>query len=85
MKKTIVLGATPNPTRYAYKAVHKLKANNHEVVPVGIRGGDVAGLPIHTDLPSGRKCRYGYPLCGSAKPGTVLQLHTRASPQTDYF
>ena len=49
--KTLVLGATDNPARYAYKAVHSLRNHGHEVVPVGIRKGQVAGLDIHTDRP----------------------------------
>ena len=49
--KTLVLGATDNPDRYAYRAVHSLKNHGHEVVPVGIRRGEVAGLPIHTNRP----------------------------------
>lgn len=51
MKKTLVLGATPNPARYAYAAVEQLLQHGHEVVPVGIRNGQIAGLDIHTDLP----------------------------------
>ncbi|MEQ1745419.1 MAG: CoA-binding protein [Saprospiraceae bacterium] len=46
MKKTLVLGATPNPDRYAYRAIHALQRHGHEVVPVGIRPGEVAGLSI---------------------------------------
>jgi len=49
MKKTVVLGATDNPTRYAYKAVHRLKQHGYEVVPVGIKKAEVGGLPIVTD------------------------------------
>ena len=49
--KTLVLGATDNPDRYAYKAVHSLTRHGHEVVPVGIRKGQVAGIDIHTDRP----------------------------------
>ncbi|MCC2544818.1 CoA-binding protein [Hymenobacter sp. BT175] len=51
MKKTLVLGASDNPARYSFRAVHQLKNHGHEVVPVGIRKGAVAGLPIHTDRP----------------------------------
>jgi predicted CoA-binding protein len=51
-KKTLVLGASDNPDRYSYRAVHQLKKHGHEVVPVGIRKGQVAGLPIHTDRPA---------------------------------
>ena len=49
MKKTVVLGASDNPSRFAYRAVHKLKQYGHEVVPVGIRKGDVAGIKIETE------------------------------------
>lgn len=52
MKKTLVLGASDNPSRYAYRAVHSLKSHGHEVVPVGLRKGQVAGLDIHTDRPA---------------------------------
>ncbi len=51
-KKTLVLGASDNPARYSYRAVHQLKRHGHEVVPVGIRRGEVAGQPIHTDRPA---------------------------------
>ena len=43
---TLVLGATPNPTRYAYLATERLLKHNHEVVLVGIKDGNIAGIPI---------------------------------------
>lgn len=49
--KTVVLGATPNPDRYAYKAVHLLKQKGHEVVPVGIRKGEIEGIAIEQGTP----------------------------------
>ena len=52
MKKTVVLGATPNPARYAYLAVQKLTRYGHEVVPVGIHAGEIAGIPIQTGQPA---------------------------------
>ena len=51
MKKTLVLGASDNPARYSFRAVHMLKNHGHEVLPVGIRKGEVAGMNIHTDRP----------------------------------
>lgn len=45
-KKTLVLGATPNPDRYAYLAATRLKAKGHEIVNVGIKKGEVAGVQI---------------------------------------
>ena len=49
MKKTVVLGASDNPSRYAYLAANKLKRFGHPVVPVGIRKGQVAGEEIITE------------------------------------
>jgi len=46
MKKTIVLGASPNPTRYAYAAANRLDSHGHEVVPIGIKKGEVIGKQI---------------------------------------
>lgn len=43
---TLVLGATPNPTRYAYLATERLLKHNHDVVLVGIKDGSIAGIPI---------------------------------------
>jgi predicted CoA-binding protein len=51
MKKTLVLGASDNPSRYSFRAAHMLKNHGHEVVPVGMRKGEVAGMTIHTDRP----------------------------------
>lgn len=46
MKKTLVLGATPDPGRYAYLAANKLVRYGHEIVNVGMKKGEVAGVPI---------------------------------------
>jgi len=51
MKKTLVLGATPNPARYAYAAVQRLQKYGHEVVAVGNRKGEINGIEIHTENP----------------------------------
>lgn len=54
MKKTVIIGATPNSSRYAFLAAQNLKSHNHEFVPVGIKKGDVLGEPIQqiTDKPA---------------------------------
>ncbi|NOZ35156.1 MAG: CoA-binding protein [Chlorobi bacterium] len=44
--KTLVVGASPNSVRYSYKAVRLLKHFNHEVIPLGIRDGEIDGLNI---------------------------------------
>lgn len=45
-KKTLVLGASTNPDRYAFMAAHLLKEHGHPVVPIGIKKGEVAGETI---------------------------------------
>jgi predicted CoA-binding protein len=45
-KKTVIVGATPNPSRYAYLAANMLKEYDHEIVPMGIKKGEVAGTEI---------------------------------------
>ena len=46
MKKTLIIGASPDASRYAYKAAHMLKRFNHDIVNVGIKKGEVAGVEI---------------------------------------
>ncbi len=46
MKRTLILGATPNSSRYAYLASNKLVKHGHEIINVGIKEGEVAGVPI---------------------------------------
>jgi len=45
-KKTLVLGASPNPARYSYLAVQKLRAHQHPVVAIGRRRGQVADVEV---------------------------------------
>ena len=49
MKKTVVLGASPNPTRYSNQAVKRLVSINIEAVPVGVRKGAIEGINIITE------------------------------------
>lgn len=45
-KKTLIIGASPNPSRYAYLAAHRLVESGHEIINVGIKKGSVAGVDI---------------------------------------
>jgi uncharacterized protein len=44
--KTVIVGATTNPSRYSFLAAEMLVEYNHEIVPLGIRPGQVVGIPI---------------------------------------
>ena len=49
MKKTLVLGASLNPSRYSNFAINKLVNHKHPVVAIGLREGEVAGINITKD------------------------------------
>ena len=51
MKKTLVLGASPNPLRFSNKMVKSLIKHNIDVVAVGFREGEIGGIKILTGLP----------------------------------
>lgn len=45
-KRTLIIGATPNSGRYAYLAANRLVKAGHEIINVGLKKGEVAGVPI---------------------------------------
>ena len=47
-KKTLVLGASNKPDRYAFKAISMLVEKEHSVVAIGQNTGEVAGIKIYT-------------------------------------
>lgn len=46
--KTLVLGASENPSRYSNMAMNRLVTHGHGVLAIGKVAGTVAGVPIHT-------------------------------------
>lgn len=51
LKKTLILGASENPSRYSYLALHKLLAHGHHVVAIGKKAGNLADIPIQKGMP----------------------------------
>ena len=45
-KKTVIIGASTNPSRYSYIAAGMLKEFGHPIVPLGIKKGEVHGTEI---------------------------------------
>lgn len=45
-KKTLIIGATDNPSRYANLAANRLVSYGHPIVNIGIKSGEAAGVPI---------------------------------------
>lgn len=47
-KKTMIIGASNNPSRYSYLVAHKLVRKGYEIINIGIKKGEVAGVSIET-------------------------------------
>lgn len=50
-KKVLVLGASTNQDRVSFEAVLRLHRSGYEVIPVGIREGEIEGIPVLTGEP----------------------------------
>ena len=48
-KKTLVFGASDNPSRYSYLAVNRLRSHGHPVVAIGKKNSMVADVPIEKE------------------------------------
>jgi predicted CoA-binding protein len=51
-EKVVVLGATPNPGRYAYLAANMLTDYGFDMIPIGLKTGVVAGKEILHGTPA---------------------------------
>lgn len=49
MKRTLIIGATSNPSRYAYLAAQKLRQYGHPILLIGRRNGFALGEEISTN------------------------------------
>jgi predicted CoA-binding protein len=53
-KPTLVLGATPNENRYAFRATNMLLSAGHPVILVGNKSGSIQGNAILNEFPQNR-------------------------------
>lgn len=51
-KKTLVLGASPNPERYSYLAAERLQSYGHPVIAVGKKQGRIGQVNIEYPIPA---------------------------------
>lgn len=74
VKKTVIVGASPNPDRYAFQAAFLLNRYGHEFVPIGIKKGEVLGQTIQDirTLPAIHEV-------------DTVTLYVRAELQTPYY
>ena len=49
-KKTLVLGASANPSRYSYLALNRLRNAGHDVEAIGKKEETVADVKIHNTI-----------------------------------
>lgn len=49
MKRTLIIGASNNPDRYAYKAAEKLLLYGHEIELLGLRNDTIFGKTIDAE------------------------------------
>ena len=51
-KKTLVLGASDNPSRYSYLAIQRLRQHQHPVVAIGRKNTIVKDVPVEKEKKS---------------------------------
>lgn len=49
--RTLLIGASTNPERYAFKAARSLRQHGHEIILLGIKAGQIDEQPILTGRP----------------------------------
>ena len=79
-KKTLVLGATTKPERYAFKAITMLTEKGHSVLAIGQNTGEDAGITIRT-----KNNPYGNLVFKPSSSARILQLHHRNQTKTRHF
>jgi len=71
-KKTVLIGASTNPERYSYLAIHQLRKHKHAVIAIGKSNGLVADVIIINDNPL-------------IKEVDTVTLYINPSTQKDYY
>ncbi len=81
MKKTVVLGASDNPSRYSYLAVDKLNRYGHPVIAIGKKEGKVGNTDVITVRPDEKEVDtvtlYLNPLHQKQYYDYILSLHPK--------
>jgi predicted CoA-binding protein len=70
---TLVLGASPKPERYSYRAVRTLKKNNIPVIAIGRRNYDADDLKIISGTPD------------DIGPVHTVSMYLSAKNQKEYY
>ena len=73
VKTTLVLGASPNPDRFSFRAVKSLQRRGIPVIAVGKREGKAGDIQIFREIPS------------PCEPVHTVALYMNAQNQEDYY
>ncbi len=84
-KKTLVVGASTKPWRYSHKAIESLRFHNHEVVAIGLREGEVAGVPIQKEFPDDNDIHTVTMYVGAANQSAYQEWLLKLNPQRVIF
>jgi predicted CoA-binding protein len=72
-KTTVLLGASPKPDRFAYKAVRSLQRRNIPVIALGRKDADLDGIKIRKGMP------------GNIGPVHTVTLYLNPKNQEEYY
>ncbi|MBS3739610.1 MAG: CoA-binding protein [Psychroflexus sp.] len=72
MLKTLIIGASDKPQRYAYKALQLLQKYRHEVFAIGRREMNIDGIKVHSNQPDFKDIH-------------TVTLYLNAKNQQDYY
>ena len=84
-KKTIVIGASTNPSRYSHKAVIQLKRHGHDVIALGRKKGVINDTPIVTELVDVEDVDTITVYISKANQGELLDIIRRIKPERVIF
>lgn len=70
--KTLIIGASPNPERFSYRAANRLLDQGHEIILAGIKKGSIRGIPI-------------IPVNEVNEPVDTITLYINPSLQKQYY
>ena len=84
-KKTLVIGASDNPERYAYKAMKMLQEHNHPVVAVGRKQIETLGVEIEKEKVHFDGIDTVTLYLNPKKPSRILRLYLEPTTQKSNF
>ncbi len=83
--KTLVIGASPNPLRYSYKAVKQLRAHEFETIAIGKRVTTIEDVEVITSKPEIDDLHTVTLYVGPKNQADYIEYITRLKPKRIIF